>query len=245
MTIERVVLVVAMEAEARPVADRLGLGESHDHPWPEWMPMRLLTDRAMSVSVVQLGRDDRFRVDLIGTQAATMATAMAIEHLRPDVVVSAGTCGGFAARGGVVGDVYLSSGQFVFHDRRVPLPGFHESSLGSYASADVGGLAGRLGLKTGVVTTGDALDALDECQRRMEASGASVKDMEAAAVAWVCSLAGVPVFAIKSVTDIVDGPHPTEAEFVANLELAVERLADTCVKVVEGVVGRTIEELAK
>jgi len=34
---------------------------------------------------------------------------------------------------------------------------------------------------------------------------ASVKDMEAAAIAWVAKLSNTPFFALKIVTDIVDG----------------------------------------
>ncbi|MEO0512974.1 MAG: 5'-methylthioadenosine nucleosidase [Planctomycetota bacterium] len=225
MSIPNVCLLMAMHAEARPVIDRLGL-EEVSPPWPDWMPMRLYQrSRPTRVSLLLFGRDERFGVDLIGTQAATLAASQSVEHLRPDLVISAGTCGGFLLRGGAIGDVYLSEGDFVFHDRRVPLEGFHESSLGQYPSMDVRALAAALGLKTGVVTTGDALDALDACRERMEGAGASVKEMEAAAIAWVCSLAGVPMFAVKAVTDLVDGEHPTEAEFVQNLSLAVDRLA--------------------
>ena len=43
--------------------------------------------------------------------------------------------------------------------------------------------------------------------------GACVKDMEAAAIAWVAETAKVPFFALKVVTDIVDGDRPTQDEF--------------------------------
>ena len=39
----------------------------------------------------------------------------------------------------------------------------------------------------------------------MVAREASVKDMEAAAVAWAAHLHACPMFALKAVTDIVDG----------------------------------------
>ena len=39
----------------------------------------------------------------------------------------------------------------------------------------------------------------------MESRGVSVKDMEAAAVAWASHLHACPMFALKSITDIVDG----------------------------------------
>ena len=41
--------------------------------------------------------------------------------LRPDLIISVGTAGGFAARGAAIGDVFVATG-FANHDRRIPLP---------------------------------------------------------------------------------------------------------------------------
>ncbi len=38
----------------------------------------------------------------------------------------------------------------------------------------------------------------------MKQNEASVKDMEAAAIAWVCSLSNTPMFCVKVCSDIVD-----------------------------------------
>ncbi len=43
------------------------------------------------------------------------------QALRPDLVISVGTAGGFAARGAAIGDVFVATG-FANHDRRIPLP---------------------------------------------------------------------------------------------------------------------------
>ena len=61
------------------------------------------------------------------------------------------------------------------------------------------------GFKTGVVTTGNSLDAHDQDRKIMLSNDASVKDMEAASIAWVCEKSQMPFFALKVVTDIVDG----------------------------------------
>jgi hypothetical protein len=66
------------------------------------------------------------------------------------------------------------------------------------------GLAHAANLKLGVVTTGDSLDWTKKDMALMMSEGASVKEMEAAAVAWVCSNASIPFAAIKSITYIVD-----------------------------------------
>ena len=79
----------------------------------------------------------------------------------------------------------------------------------------------------GVVTTGDSLDESAEDAARIVASGASVKEMEAAAVAWVCGLHGVPVGAVKAITDLVDSPVSTAEQFNANLDTAARSLRRT------------------
>jgi hypothetical protein len=62
-----------------------------------------------------------------------------------------------------------------------------------------------LGLKLGVVSSGNSLDYTDRCMEIMGQHQAAVKEMEAAAIAWVCELFGTPLLCIKSITDIVDG----------------------------------------
>jgi hypothetical protein len=58
----------------------------------------------------------------------------------------------------------------------------------------------------------------------MRSEGAVVKEMEAAAVAWVCQQLSVPFVAIKSITDIVDSNKKSEDEFYSNLVIASESL---------------------
>jgi 5'-methylthioadenosine nucleosidase len=73
----------------------------------------------------------------------------------------------------------------------------------------------------------------------MEANRASVKDMEAAAVAWSSSLFDKPYLGVKVVTDIVDGNVATPDEFMENLHTAAARLQDALPKIIEHACGRT------
>ncbi len=234
----RVAVLVAMEAEAMPLIARLGLSER-----PEGfggpLPMRVFEGAAgLDVTVVTNGRDERFGVDLIATQPAALAAHAAIERLGPDLLISAGTAGGFAARGASIGDVYLSRDRVCYHDRRIPIPGFDAYGVGSYPSADTDEMARELGLKQGVVTTGNSLDLPDQDLAAMRTYGADVKDMEAASAAWVASLHEVPFIAVKSITDLVDGAHPTEDEFLANLSLASDRLTDAMTTLLEWIASQ-------
>ena len=51
----------------------------------------------------------------------------------------------------------------------------------------------------------------------MDENNATVKEMEAAAIAWAAHFFNTPVLALKSITDIVDGDRPPQEEFLENL----------------------------
>ncbi|MDA2972569.1 MAG: hypothetical protein O3B19_10405, partial [Actinomycetota bacterium] len=101
-----------------------------------------------------------------------------------------------------------------------------------------------LGLKSGVVTTSNSLDENDDDRRMIEASGACVKDMEAAAVGYVCEQMSVPFMAVKAITDLVDHHTATAEQFTANLKMATTRLAEVLTEVVDWCVARELAELA-
>lgn len=55
------------------------------------------------------------------------------------------------------------------------------------------------------MSTSNSLDYTKEDMEAMEKHGVAVKEMEAAAIAWSAHLFGTPMFALKAITDIVDG----------------------------------------
>jgi hypothetical protein len=50
------------------------------------------------VHVVWSGHDKKHNVDLVGTVPASLATYLACQAFNPDLIISAGTAGGFKAR---------------------------------------------------------------------------------------------------------------------------------------------------
>lgn len=74
-------------------------------------------------------------------------------------------------------------------------------------------------------------------------NNASVKDMEAAAIAYICELAQIPFFALKVVTDIVDGDRVTQDEFFENLSAASKSLQEKIPLVLDFVIDRNITDL--
>ncbi len=72
---------------------------------------------------------------------------------------------------------------------------------------------------------------------------ASVKDMEAAAIAWTVELFKIPYFCVKVITDIVDGERPSHEEFLENLHTAAVSLQVALPKIIDFLAGKTVLEL--
>lgn len=238
-----IAIVMAMEAEAAPLRDAIGAVEVDRPTWAAALPPVVwhAPDAGGGAEVVLVvnGTDPRTGVDCIGTTAAALSTQVALDRCRtiagrhPELLLSVGTAGGWQRAGAVIGDVYLAWDRFVYHDRRIDIPGFDAFGRGDLPAADLRDHAEHLGCRLGVVTTGDSLDESPEDASRIEASGAEVKEMEAAAVAWTAGLHGVDVGAVKAITDLVDHPAPTAEQFRANLAAAATALRETTVALLE------------
>lgn len=225
-------IIMAMLAEAMPVIKSLGLIEL-----PKVfgkLPMRAFQKGA--VALVVNGTDPGTGVDAVATQPAAIAAQVGITTFDPDIVISAGTAGAFVEFGSKIGDVYMGV-RHQFHDRRIPIPGFSEYGLGSFASNLSEDLVQKIGLPVANVSTGNSLDCLEKDLEIIKSMGSSpiVKEMEAAAIAQVAGWHEKSFFSIKSVTDLVDGGRPSFEEFQENLKLAAENLAAEVTRVVKAI----------
>ncbi len=232
MIFKKICFVVAMSAEAMPLIDAFGLTE--DSGFAGELPMRGFVGnyRGMQLSLVVNGKDKDTGLDLIGTQAATLATQFAVEKYSPQLIINAGTAGAFGTKGAQIGDVYLSRDYIVFHDRRVPVAGWDKQSIGYFPVWDVASLL-PLGFKSGIVTTGNSLDMPEHDEENIRKIGGEIKEMEAAAVAWICKLHGIPLFCVKAVTDLMDSGIPSHEEFKKNLQVATENLRNGVFKIID------------
>lgn len=234
-----------MRAEAQPLIDYYGLKEQEGFFSP--LPTKLyrtlsspsLKGRESSpfkgelegVFLILNGVDhDR---DLIGCEAAAITTQVAIQRLQPDLVISCGTCGGWQRYGARVGQAYIADG-VMFHDRRVP--GDNEwdtQGLGNYPVWEGSWrVAEALGLPMGKVTTGSSFDLSPEEDALIDANGGRLKEMEGAAVAFVCSLYNVPVMLVKAVTNLRDAESEDISDFHENLKKASLSLTETIKKII-------------
>lgn len=222
---QNISIIMAMKSEADSLIQTLQLRKA-DHTFRAGIPFEVYEGELETVqlSLLVSGTDPDFHVDNVATVPAALMSYLAIEKFEPDLLINAGTAGGIAERGCKIGDVYLSSGKFCFHDRRIPIPGFEQYGMGLYPSYDTSVIANDLELKTGTVSTGNSLDLLEKDMQLIQENRAIIKDMEAAAIAWVCRTLSVPMFAIKAITDLIDEDTPTETQFLKNLHQAAASL---------------------
>lgn len=106
----------------------------------------------LTVHLAHNGTCDKFDVDKVGTNAATLTTYLAIAAFRPDLVISSGTAGGFKAHGAQIASVFVSTAT-QNHDRRVPLPGFDKSGVGLDHSHPAERMAKELGAPLALAAT--------------------------------------------------------------------------------------------
>ncbi|MEE2681126.1 MAG: hypothetical protein VX641_02015 [Planctomycetota bacterium] len=224
--IERIVLHFAMEAEARGIAERCSLGDAE--PLHPALAARIRRGSIGAVEIVHCvhGIDPVHRVDRIGMECAATTAWAAISSFEPCIYINAGTCGGFAQRGGTIARTYLGGGEFLIHDHRIPLPGFDRLGEGRIPAAAYPALERLLGIESGPVSSGSSLDATPGELAFFEREEVVAKDMEAAAIASVTADWGVPFLAVKTVTDLVDHPEPSHDQFLRNLSSSAEQLTD-------------------
>jgi len=249
MTISNVVIAIAMEAEASPFINHLDLRPDTSF-FPAETPFQAFRGKHnnCNLTVITNGKDEVHGtgVDNVGTVPASVATFLALQKMKADdpahLLINAGTCGGFQRKGASIGDVFLTTA-VANHDRRIGIPGFTPYGIGRIESTSVENLAAHLDAKLGVCSTGNSLDFHEFDAHHMLENDASVKDMEAAAIAWSAEVWSTPHFGVKVVTDIVDGDKPTHEEFMENLGTAAKSLQSALPKVIDFVCDKKHEEL--
>ncbi|CAL1385116.1 unnamed protein product [Linum trigynum] len=242
--ISSILIIIAMQTEATPLVNKFQLKEDLDSVFPKGAPwVRYYgTYKDLQINLVWPGKDSTLGVDCVGTVSAALVAYAAVQALNPDLIINAGTAGGFKAKGAGVGDVYLISG-VAFHDRRIPIPVFDLYGLGSRKPCSTPNIVKDLNLKIGKLSTGDSLDMSPQDEASITANDAAVKDMEGAAVAYVAEMLQVPTIFIKAVTDIVDGNKPTTEEFLQNLAAVTVALDESVTQVVDYINGKCLCEL--
>ncbi|XP_026666428.2 5'-methylthioadenosine nucleosidase-like isoform X12 [Phoenix dactylifera] len=212
--ISTVLIIIAMQTEALPLVNKFHLSEDIDGslfpkgvPWVRYHGIY----KELHINLVWTGKDSILGVDSIGTISASLVSYASIQALKPDLIINAGTAGGFKVN-------YLYG-------------------IGARQTFSTPNLIDELNLKVGKLSTGDSLDMSPQDEVLILANDAVVKDMEGAAVAYVADLLSVPAIFIKAVTNTVDGQKSIAEEFLQNLIAVCTTLAQTVSQVVDFISG--------
>ncbi|PKI34823.1 hypothetical protein CRG98_044784 [Punica granatum] len=217
--ISTVVIIIAMQTEALPLVDRFQLIEDRDSLFPKGVPWVRYHGiyKDLNINLIWPGKDPTLGVDSVGTISASLVAYASISALQPDLIINAGTAGGFK-----VFDLY---------------------GVGLRQAFPTPNLLKELNLKAGKLSTGDSLDMSPQDEASIVANDATVKDMEGAAVAYVADMLKVPAIFVKAVTDIVDGEKPTAEEFLQNLAAVTAALGESVTQVIDFISGKCLSEL--
>lgn len=206
------VFVVAMENEAQAVKSALE-GEVTERP-VFGRRVAHVVFRGVPVYVVTAG---------VGKSNAAAATQLALS-LGADIVVNAGVAGGLLPEM-AVGGVYRVSAAVQYDFDLAAINGTAVGTLNEYSEREFQ-LLDFGDFPAAVLGTGDRFnDSEDDFRFLVDDVGASLRDMEGAAVAHVAARADVPCVSYKSVSD-VHGSGSTAEQYLANLSVALEALAD-------------------
>ena len=111
--VRNVLIIVAMEQETMPLVKRFDLKRCPDKTFLPGAPFVGWSGNVGDIvlRVVWCGRDPRFGgVNNVATTAAAVATYASIAAFgTPELLISAGTAGGFNAAGATVGDCFMLS----------------------------------------------------------------------------------------------------------------------------------------
>ena len=210
------ILFVAMEGEAAPIAKQLALGNASAMIHGQPMMVREGVVAGAQLRLITPGRDQHTHTDRVGLVYAATTLAAALTIARADLVVNAGTAGGFESGGVAIGDLVIA--------RLSP----SDSSLRAMAQ--------ELSAHIGAVSSGSSLDSTSDERELFTREHIRAKDMELAALAMVARDWGVALAALKGITDLVDRSEPIHTSFLRNLARASEHVASA--------IGPFIETLA-
>ena len=174
---------------------------------------------------------DRLYVCGIGKVNAAAATMKAICE-GADEVWNAGLCGGFGDDIGV-GDVFAVESAVEYDFDLAKLNGTRVGQLNEYDTpylplgkvSDLKSRKSGSGLASRVLATGDHFnDSETDYALITRELGASLRDMEGAAIAHVCRQNGIPCYSVKCVTNVA-GRGSMTGQYEENRRTSLERLS--------------------
>lgn len=179
----------------------------------------------------------------IGKVAATVGTAILLDHYKPDLVINTGSAGGFDSSLNL-GDVVVST-EVRYHDADVTAFGYEMGQMASQPAAfnaDVKlieiaekAIAQKEGQHSvrGLICTGDTFVSSEEKKSFIRHHFPSViaVEMEAAAIAQTCHQFEVPFVVVRAISDVADKESPMS--FDEFLPLAAQSSSEMVINMVK------------
>lgn len=245
MIIKKILLIVAMNKEAKPMIEKMNMQKIEKAFDPD-LPAEAyeaITPKGKVILVVS-GKCQHHGVDRIGSQGLNLVTWEAIKIFSPHLLINPGTGGGFSKKGSQPGDIFISSESIKYHDRIFfPDEFFKNYGVGSFRCLETPHLAKKLGLKQGVVSTGASMLASAQEEKQMAENKASVKEMEAAGIAEVAQLKKIPFIAMKIISDLVDTGDCPQNQFTNNFDELISHLADKVYQMCTICIGSDLSDI--
>ncbi len=166
----------------------------------------------------------------IGKVNAAMAAMNIIASLNPDLVISTGVAGGTGGGAGVL-DVVVGS-RLAYHDvwcgpgtKPCVADGFPEYFTPPADILALPALAPREGVIHGLICSGDSFISTPEevAEIRRKQPDVMAVEMESTAIAQVCASAGIPMIAIRVVSDTPGATDDNAAQYSSFWTAAPER----------------------
>ena len=219
MTYQNIVLIMAMEDEALPLIRRLKLTAIEPYIFKGTVNQAI-------IHLVQNVPSKRYPVARVCTVPAAISAVQAVLRFKPDLLISIGTAGALSAVCAELGEIFFTREYVMYHDRYIPLgEDYQNYGVGFFPCIDGKSLATALGFKSAIISSGNSLVASQRERETFLKYGASIEDMECAAVAEVAEYYATDFLGIKGISNFLDKPNDPVAEFAENLSLTAERLA--------------------
>jgi nucleoside phosphorylase len=225
-------LIMAMKDEAAPIIKALDF-KPIEQNWPYSFQVYQSNKGKNSLTLFLAGTDHQYQVESVGSPSCALLAHLALTQFPIEFLINAGTAGGLESQGTQIGDVFLCHDKTYFHDRIIPLPGYIEYGEGHYPLWNSDHMAKDLGLRQNIVSTGNCLNLYPEQKEIMQKFNVGVKEMEAAAIAYVAGHFKVPLLPDKSITDLIDHPVETADQFLSNLHQATTQLEKQLARVLD------------
>lgn len=216
-----------MNAEAKYLVKELNLSPQDFKP-----KIKLYSGNLNNISLSLIVPEKNNGVEQIGYIPSSITTLEIIQHINPDLILSVGTAGGVGKKGCKIGDIFLSTGKIFYHDRFLP-DIYKNYSYGGFLCHEITNYNLH---KKGIVSSSASTIITKESWEVLKLNQVDLVDMEAAAIAEICSFYGKKMSAIKVITDLVDIQGAVESQFINNFKPCMEKLSSSLPEILNHIV---------